>query len=168
MPSSILGFEKQKEYFQELATHRRVSHAYLFSGPERIGKKSFALELSRMLNGRHVVADPDSRLLAPRRQEGETKIYIEDIRDLHSFLYLKPVLGPNKILVIDEADRLTDEASNALLKTLEDPTPNSVFILISSQPKLLLSTIRSRCLEIRFPAQSPKVVQESMVCWMGD
>lgn len=139
-----------RKYFEGLVKNGMLAHAYLFSGPEGIGKKYFVLELFRLINGREPVGDPDFRLITPRTEDDETKIYIEDIRDLKTFLSFKAYTGPYKFVVINDADRLTPEASNSLLKVLEEPTAYSVIVLISSKPRQLLPTILSRCENVRF------------------
>ena len=144
MPETI-GFNKQREYFKNAVKNGHLSHAYLFSGPDGIGKKIFAYDLFRLVNQREPEGDPDFKLLTPRLEEEETQIYIEDIRDLKSYLSLKPYRGPYKFVVINDADRLVIEASNAILKLLEEPTQFTVIILVSSKPKLLLPTVLSRC-----------------------
>ncbi len=127
-----------------------LAHAYLFSGPDGIGKKDFARDLFLLVNNRESDNDPDFRFLAPRLDEDETKIYVEDIRDLKSYLSLKPYFGPYKFAVVNDADRLMPQAANAFLKLLEEPTPFTVIILISSKPKLLLPTVLSRCEKVSF------------------
>lgn len=141
---------KQKEYFKNVLKNGQLSHAYLFSGPEGIGKKDFAYELFRLVNDREAEGDPDFKLITPRTEDDETKIYIEDIRDLKTFLSFKVYTGPYKFVVINDADRLTLEASNSILKVLEEPTPFSVIVLTSSKPRQLLPTILSRCENVRF------------------
>lgn len=139
-----------KKYFESLVKNGMLAHAYLFSGPEGIGKKDFAYDLFRLVNNREAQNDPDFKLISPRLEDDETKIYIEDIRDLKTFLSFKAYAGPYKFVVINDADRLTPEASNSILKSLEEPTPFSVLVLVSSKPKLLLLTITSRCETVRF------------------
>ncbi len=186
MTWQTIGFPKQKKYFEGLVKDGRLAHAYLFTGPEMIGKKMFAKELYALANIRQELnaAYPDLKVIAPNVKEGETKIYphtkraqaaelprpnsarsgvgiyIEDIRDLKSFLSLKPYYGPYKFVIIDEADRLTPEASNGLLKLLEEPTPNTVLILISAHAKSLLATISSRCQHINFLPHNVEAVQD--------
>ena len=139
-----------KKYFENAVKNGMLAHAYLFSGPEGAGKKDFAFELFRMLNGREPGGDPDFQLLSPRVEEDETKIYIDDIRNIRSCLALKPYYGLYKFVVVNEADRLEAEASNAFLKMLEDPSPMTVIILISSKPKQILPTVVSRCEKVQF------------------
>lgn len=157
---NTVGYEKQKEYFENIVKNGNFSHAYLFSGPEEIGKKAFAYDIFRLINQRKPEGDPDFKLLTPRLEDDETKIYIEDIRNLKSYLSLKPYYGPYKFVIINDADRLVPEASNAMLKLLEEPTPFTVIILISSKPKLLLPTVLSRCEKVSFLPLNKKVIDK--------
>lgn len=164
----IIGFEKQKKHFSQLVANGRTAHAYLFSGPEMIGKKAFALEVYKLFNKRAPVdSDADFRFIAPPAAQAKeddadarTTIAIKDIRLLKSFMSLKPNVGPYKVVIIDDAHRMTDEASNALLKTLEEPPPHSVLLLISSQPGELPETILSRCQEVKFQPHSREAVEQ--------
>ena len=160
-----IGFTKQKKVFENLIEQDALSHAYIFQGPEQIGKKLFAQDLFVKANNRNTLdpADPDLFILAPAIEEGDTKIYIENIRDLKTFLSLKPFYGPYQFVIIDDAHRLTPEASNAFLKLLEEPTGKVVFILVTSQPQELLATISSRAQHISFLQHSDKVVAEALV-----
>ena len=161
MSWSVIGFEQQKKYAEQLLKQGELPHAFVFSGPEMIGKKLFAQDLYRLANHCETLrdTDPDFTLIAPRVQDGETKIYIDDIRRARGALSLTPVRGPYKFLVIDDADRLTVEASNALLKILEEPPPFSALILVTSQPRLLLPTIASRCEHLRFLPHAEEAVK---------
>jgi len=147
-----VGFDSNKIYFENAVKNGILSHAYLFWGPEMIGKKTFARDLYRLINGRDVIidGDPDFKVLSPNLDKDETKIYIEDARDIRSFLSFKPYQGPYKYVLIDNADRLTAEASNSILKILEEPPSFSIIVLVTSKPKYLLPTILSRCSSIRF------------------
>lgn len=156
---ATIGFDKNKSYFEKAVKNGRLGHAYLFWGPDMIGKRTFAVDLFRLINGRdNPVSDPDFKLISPNISEEETKIYIEDARGLKNFLSLKPYFGPYKFVVINDADRLTAEASNALLKVLEEPPPSSLIILITSNPKFLLSTILSRCSPVKFISQTKEQI----------
>src|SRR3989344_2533646 len=150
MSPTATSHHSNRKYFENLVKNSMLAHAYLFSGPEGTGKRDFALDLFRLVNSREPQNDPDFKLITPRVEDDETKIYIEDIRDLKTFLSFKAYTGPYKFVVINDADRLTPEASNSLLKTLEEPTPFSVIVLISSKPRQLLPTILSRCESVRF------------------
>ncbi len=159
-----IGFENQKRTFLNLIKNDSLSHAYIFQGPSQIGKKLFAQDLFTLVNSRSTFdpADPDFYMLAPRVEEGETKIYIEDIRDLKAFLSLRPFYGPYQYVIIDDAHRLTPEASNAFLKLLEEPSGKVMFMLITSQPQELLATISSRAQHISFLPHSAQVVSTAL------
>lgn len=138
---TVVGHNKNKKYFETIIKNGQLSHAYLFSGPEMIGKKMFAQDLVSLLNNRKAENNPDLKLVS---------YTIEDARNLKSFLSVKPYYGPYKVAIIDDAESLTAEASNALLKILEEPSASSIIILISSKPRSLLPTVLSRCQEIKF------------------
>lgn len=158
---SVIGFEKEKKYFIRAVKDGVLSHAYLLSGPDMIGKKKFATEVYELMNRRTWTPnDPDLLLISLNTEEGESSITVDRIRELKSFLSLKAYYGPYKCVIIDHADRLTVEASNALLKALEEPQPNVVMFLVSSQSKALLPTITSRCQEISCPPQSKEVIED--------
>src|SRR3989344_3305221 len=157
-----IGFEKQKRMFEALAVSGNLSRAYIFSGPEQIGKLTFARDLFVSLNKRRNfdANDPDWFMLAPKDTEKETKIYTEDIRGLKTFLSLTPYYGPYKMAVIDDAHRLTPEASNALLKILEEPTPSTIFVLISGQIQEILPTVISRCEKVYFLPHADEILRD--------
>ena len=153
-------FNKNKKYFINAVENGNLSHAYLFSGPEGIGKKIFAYDIFRLVNQREPESDPDFKLLTPRLEDDETKIYIEDVRDLKSYLSLKPYFGPYKFVVINDADRLVPEASNAMLKLLEEPSPFTIIVLISSKPRFILPTVLSRCEKVQFLPSEEKTIDK--------
>lgn len=152
----LIGHNKQKKYFNQVIANDVLGQAYLFSGPEMIGKKMFALELARTVLGDNFGENPDFKLIAPRTEEGESKIYIEDIRILKKFLSLKSYGGGRRMVVFDDVHCLTPEAANAFLKLLEEPPAGSLVVLISSMPGLILPTILSRCEEVRFVEANEK------------
>ena len=144
-------FYKQKKYFENLLNSSHLGHAYLFAGQDLVGKRSFAEDICAMLTGRGFENNPDLKFIRPNIEEDDYKIYIENIRDLKSFMSLKPYSSEYKLAVIENAEMLTIEAANAMLKILEEPPKNSMLILISSKPKLLPRTILSRCETVVFP-----------------
>lgn len=147
---SIVGYQKQKKYFQNVISNGLLGHAYLFTGPEMIGKKTFAFELAENILGNNISQNPDFKLIAPNIDDGESKIYIEDIRSLKKFSSFKSYNGGWRVVIFDDAHCLTSEAASAFLKILEEPPMSSLIILISSMPGLILPTILSRCEEVRF------------------
>lgn len=157
---TIIGHQQQIDRLIAAVSQHRVAHAYLLSGPAGIGKKLVALHFARQLlcetaqgcgdcSACHKVdsgSHPDLSILI---SEG-SYLKIEQIRTLQQFLLLRPLEGRYKICLIDDAEKLTVEAANALLKTLEEPQPGTILLLISSRPEQLLPTIRSRCQQLRF------------------
>lgn len=145
-------------------TRNRLPHALLFTGPPGIGKSMTARRLAmriactsthgipcgecpgcqRVIAGSH----PDLAMLGVPR--GKKEIGIEQARHLKRFVHLHAVTARRKMAIIDDADRLSLSAQNALLKTLEEPPGNALLVLISSSPGALLPTIRSRCQVIVF------------------
>ena len=144
---TTLGFEKNKQYFERLLLEENLGQAYLLTGQEMIGKKTFALDLVKLANGflGEQVNDPD--LIFLDREKG---LGIDQIRTLKHFLYLRPYSGRYRIALIDEADSMGGEAANALLKVLEEPPASSLILLITANRRSLLPTIFSRTMEIKF------------------
>lgn len=140
----FIGNQQIKNYFEKLVANDALSHAYLFYGPEGVGKKPFAFGISEAMSG-PARNNPDLKII----DKGKEEIHITDIRELKSFIHLTP-FGRYKIVIINNAHNLGRDASNALLKILEEPPGKSILFLISHLPKLLLATVASRCQPIRF------------------
>lgn len=156
-----VGFEKNKLFFEKAITHGHLNHAYLFTGQEMVGKKTFAFELARFIN--KIPNDSVSHslfYLDPQTSESGLTISIGGIREIKSFLSFSAGAGIYKLIIINDAHCLTDEAQNALLKILEEPSASSIFILISDRPSLLLPTVTSRCQEIKFQPHSQKIITD--------
>ncbi len=129
---------------KQLST-QNFSHAYLFSGPEGVGKKTLALEFTKnILQNDRLETHPDFKILD---MEGE--ITIEAARQFMDSLAYKPFIAKKKIAIINNAHNLNTQSSNALLKTLEEPSASTIIILISSG-RQLLPTIVSRCQVFNF------------------
>ncbi len=148
---STIGFEKIKKAFSRLRDQNNLGHAYLFTGQDMIGKRTFALELVKKINAMHKLPQehPDVFYISNILKE-DGKISIEQARNLKKFLALKPYFGPYKFAIIDNAHEMTHEAGHSILKVLEEPPANSVLILISSQPRQILPTVLSRCETVKF------------------
>jgi DNA polymerase-3 subunit delta' len=159
MAWKTVGFEKIKKFFEKSLREGSLNHAYIFSGQEMIGKKTFALELAG-LEGDSASINPNLLFIDTSSSESGQSIAIDEIRKIKDFLSLSSHSGGYKFVVIDDSDLMTDAAQNSLLKVLEEPSPSSVLILITSNPDSLLPTITSRCQEIRFPVHSKKLVEE--------
>lgn len=155
-----LGFEKIKVFFETAIMNNSLAHAYIFSGQEMIGKKTFALELAALLGLKNHDGMPSPNLLVidPSDSESGQSIAIDEIRKIKNFVSLSPYSGSRQLVIINDAHAMTVEAQNALLKILEEPNPASSFILVTSSPNLLLPTIGSRCQGIRFPSHPRNII----------
>lgn len=151
------GFNKIKIFFEGAVKSGYLNHAYLFTGQEMIGKRTFAGELAVYLAGAGT-ADLNNIFIGPAESDSGKTIGIEEIRGIKNLFNLSSYGGGRKVAVINDAHLMTVEAQNALLKILEEPSESSIFILISANPSQLLPTVISRCQEIRFPAHSSEIV----------
>ena len=140
----FLGNQQIKDYFEKLIKSEALNHAYLFHGPEGVGKKLLALQISESLLG-PAYQNTDLKLIDKSGEE----IHIADVRELKNFIHLTP-FGKYKIAILNNAHNLGRDASNALLKILEEPPRDSIFFLISHLPEAVLPTVASRCQKIRF------------------
>jgi len=164
----ILGNRAAHERLGALVTRNRVAHAFLFAGPAGIGKRMAALEFAKLLLGgseadvRQVDAGhhPNLRLLA--RIEDKREIVVDQMRELLRELSMKTASPQRRIVLVDEAERLNEEAQNAFLKTLEEPPHRCIIILVTASPALLLPTIVSRCQMVLFTPLAPAEMSEFM------
>ncbi|MBQ6712385.1 MAG: DNA polymerase III subunit delta' [Selenomonadales bacterium] len=159
--SSIVGQEDAVGRLRKLCKGERMPHALLFAGPESVGKYLAAKTLAAALlcesgdapcgtcrscrmveNESH----PDLVVVRPDKQN----IKIGEIRKMQKDLSLAPYMAERRVCIIDEADKMRDEAANSILKTLEEPVGDVVFILITAKRYQLLDTIRSRCMLVQF------------------
>lgn len=176
----LVGHEKVIGLLERTAEEGRPPHAYLFAGRDGVGKKPAALLFARMLNcptpnsdregtcpvcrrisqGKH----PDVYVETPER----AMIRIEKIRNLaQGFFRYAPVEGRYRIAIIDDAHLMNQAAQNALLKTLEEPPPACIIVLVTAKPYLLLSTVRSRCRKVRFGPIPPESMAGLLEVRMG-
>jgi len=170
----ILGHNQQKEYFNKILQKNRLAHAYLFYGPEAVGKFLFAKTIAKFLHcqknleslekvcgsciscrqieeGAHlevIVLDREHTLLS--KKEERSDIPIDDIREIKRRFSLASPEGKWRVVIINDAHTLSIPAANSFLRLLEEPGTNSVFFLVTSEKELLLSTIVSRAIPVRF------------------
>jgi len=158
----IIGQERAINILRSSIRRNRLTHAYLFSGPEGVGKRITALALAKALNcvehsdsacgiclSCHKINGsnhPDVKVIEPQG----LSLSIAQMRELQKEISLKPFEGRWKVYIISEAEKMTPQAANSLLKTLEEPPPHSLIILVTSQEYSLLPTIISRCQRIKF------------------
>lgn len=171
MNSKIKGNTKNRTELEKIVQSNNVLHSYLFLGKEGIGKKQIAKEFAKKIlcikNKEETCTcksctcfesnnHPDIQIL---NEESET-IKIATIRDFIKLVYEKPILSEKKIFIINDADKMTKEAQNSLLKTLEEPPEYIVIILIASNPDMLLTTIKSRCTKMVFEKLNTNEIKE--------
>lgn len=181
--TDITGHEQSISLLQASLSNRRLAHAYLFHGDAHIGKRMTAVRLAQVLNCDRPVptetpdscgqcrsclqiaaqTHPDYFVVEPDPEAATPQIKIEQIRELEQQFVYRPLVGAQKICLIDDADRMTIGAANALLKTLEEPPGHSLFILITSRLHALPITIRSRCQALRFTSPARTQVEAALI-----
>jgi len=173
----VFGHSWTVTRLQEAVSSGRVSHAYLFTGPESVGKTTVAKALAAALlchsdanrpcwscracrlveNGRH----PDLHILESEHKGANLKI--DQIRDLQHQLSLTPIEGEWQVAILRRFEEATTSAANALLKTLEEPAPHVVLIVLASEAEQLLPTIVSRCQHIQLRPLPIALVQQALI-----
>ena len=157
----LIGNEDKKAYIEECIRDNNIVHSYLFYGGDGIGKKLFAENFAKKILCLNSGKDdctckscicfdgnshPDFQLV----NEAEETIKIDEVRQMIKSIYEKPIISNSKVYIVNAFDKMTFEAQNALLKTLEEPPKFVTIILISSNENNILNTIKSRCMRIRF------------------
>ncbi len=148
--SGIVGHQREVARLETLLAGSRLAHAYLFSGDAGIGKFRVALATGAARLGvtpDRLVDDPDAFVID---DADDASLSIDRIRELIDVAARRPVRGPGRVFIVRDAERLTEEGQNALLKTLEEPPASSLTLLVCARPEGLLPTIRSRAQTIRF------------------
>lgn len=176
--SDILGHGQPRALLLRAVTARSVPQSLLFDGPDGVGKRTTALALASAINcpqpdvegdacglcssckriarGQH----PDIVHLVPNEKG---TITVEMAREIIGQASYRPFEARRRVVIIDQADQLQASAQNALLKTLEEPPPSSMFVLVTSRPDSLLETVRSRCPRVRFGRLGPADLAEVLV-----
>ncbi len=167
----LVGQEAISRTLSNAINHNRVAHAYLFTGPRGTGKTSTARILAKSLNCENGPTTEPCGICSSCRDittgnaldvieiDAASNNKVEDARDLIDRVQFAPVAGRYKVYIIDEVHMLTSQAFNTLLKTLEEPPPNLVFILATTEAHKVLDTIISRCQRFDFR----RISQDAMV-----
>ena len=159
----------QDSLWQQMAGRAQHAHAYLLHGPVGIGKRALAERLMasllcQRLNGLQACGEcksclllaagshPDNYVLEP--EEADKAIKVDQVRDLVSFVVQTAQMGGRKVVLIEPVEAMNINAANALLKSLEEPSGNTVLLLVSHQPSRLLPTVKSRCVQQACPLPS--------------
>lgn len=189
----LVGNQRAKDTLRRMLAGRRVPGALIFAGDEAIGKKLFALELAKALNCLAPVGveacdkcsscvriahfadalpdksdDPKHINWSEHRDVGIVRadkrvINVHQVRDVELETNFRPHEGKARVFILEDADKMNMQASNALLKTLEEPAPTSHLILLTARPANLLTTIRSRCQTIRFAPLTADEIEEYLL-----
>lgn len=173
----LQGHEGPETDFEAARARGRLHHAWLLTGPEGVGKATFAYRAARRLLGapadpaygvlgagpehpvsRQIIARSHPDILVIQRQDEDGKVRkvipVDEVRKLSEFFSKSPASAPHRVAIVDAADDLNTNAANALLKTLEEPPARGILLLVSHSPGRLLPTIRSRCRRLAFSALS--------------
>lgn len=171
--SEIVGHEQIKEHMQAAIRDKKPFHAYLFQGEEGVGKEALARTFAAGLQCQSESADkPCKECVSCRQMESgnqpdviwvtreKASLGVDEIREqLCNTMDIKPFSSPYKIYLVPEAEKMTEAAQNALLKTIEEPPEYGIVILMTSNISALLPTIQSRCLTMEFRPLSTAVVE---------
>jgi len=171
----VVGQEHVIRTLQNAIKHKRLSHAYLFTGTRGVGKTSIARLFSKAIRCENSTEEFNPCLVCQSCKDidhghsldfmeidGASNNSVEDVRGLIENVQYLPSRGQYKIYVIDEVHMLSNSAFNALLKTLEEPPAHTIFILATTDPHKLLGTVVSRCQRYDFKHVSTEVIQRQI------
>ena len=181
----IAGNDRIKHILRTALRRHRLPNSLLFSGPSGVGKTATAVNVAKALNCRtleddacdacascwaigEAAKDPEREGLAPdvmfiSIEENKKKIAIEQIRLLKQMAYLRPMSARVRVFIVRGADAMSDDASNSILKVLEEPPSASTLILVTEKPHLILPTIRSRCRTLDFSLVAREEIAKALV-----
>ena len=176
---NLIGHDDARLAWRKALGSHKMHHAWLLAGKSGLGKAQFALAAARELVGVDGVGQDNSQhpdiltlARAPKDKKEADKqaagkpyetarnIKVDQIRAMQQRLNTRPTLGDRRAIIIEPADDMERGASNALLKSLEEPPQGTFFLLVSHSPAKLLPTIRSRCRMVRFPSLSDAQMQQ--------
>jgi len=171
----VLGNSRTKKILKKSLQRDRIPNSLLFFGPEGVGKRDTALVLAKAMNCLKSKDDacevcascraiekgnfPDVMVISPEKNV----LKIEQMRAMKQTAYLKPMVGLKRIFIIDQAEKMNEEAANSVLKILEEPPAFTHIILITHNPYLILPTIKSRCQDLSFSQISKQDIKKVLV-----
>jgi len=182
----LIGNERIKKLLQRAVAEDRVGQSLLMAGPRGVGKYQFAIALAQALNCEHVKdgaacgncvpclriergEHADVRTILRESKDPSFKkepksqfIKIEQTRSMNEQAQFRPYEGRRRVFILDDAEWLLQGAANSLLKTLEEPPPTTLVILVTSKPYVLLDTIRSRCQMLNFAPLNASEIEEHL------
>ncbi|MDO8489921.1 MAG: AAA family ATPase [bacterium] len=155
--NTFIGNSALSSYLAKLTTSALSHHAFLFVGPDHIGKSHVAKAWIQQLG------KPECIFLDSTKEDGlRGLISVDDVRDCIDQLSRTTLSGAHRVIVIDRGDELSESASNALLKSLEEPPANTLFIILTTDTANVLPTILSRCFVVRFPLVPNSIITHSL------
>lgn len=178
--NNLIGHDTTVAYLKKIIAEDKFPHAVIFSGAEGVGKRLAAeicaaallcenpnagepcgtCESCRLVTAR---SHPDFYIVEAEATKTARNIKIGQIRDMQSKASLKPLNSARRVVIIDGAELMNNAAANCLLKTIEEPPGQTIFILLTANRSSLLMTIRSRCRAIQFDKLTPAQIQEALI-----
>ena len=179
--NDILGHEQIKEHFRNAVQTGKISHAYILSGEAGMGRKSLANAVALELLCEKGLPDPCMACHACKQvlsgnhpdliyvtHEKPASIGVDDIREqINDTIMVRPYSSYYKVYIVDEAEKMTVQAQNALLKTIEEPPSYAVILLLTTNQDAFLPTILSRCVQLKLKPLRDEVVREYLVQSLG-
>lgn len=168
--SNIMGHKRLVEGLRRALGTARLAHAYLFVGPQGVGKTTTALEFAKALQCSSSKDDSCDQCLSCRKvgerlhpdviwvEPQGRQILVEQVREVQRRLMYKPLEGARRVVILKDAQELNLQAANALLKILEEPPGDTVMLLLADSESSLLPTVVSRCQKLRFAPLETQVV----------
>lgn len=173
----IIGNEQIKKHLCDAIAQNKVSHGYILSGEDGLGKLTFAKTFAQMLQCESEGDRPCGSCHSCKQFESgnhpdiiyvsheKNVIGVDDVREqINKDIIIKPYSSPYKIYIVDEAEKMSVQAQNALLKTIEEPPAYAIIMLLSTDGEKLLPTIRSRCITLKVRP----VTDEEMMCYLKE
>ena len=179
--TDIVGQEQLKEHLQNAIAMNKVSHAYIINGERNAGKEFIARVFAMALQCEKKEAEPCGECHSCKQalsnnqpdiiyisHEKPNTIGVEDIRaQINNDIVIKPYSSPRKIYIVNEGEKMTPQAQNALLKTLEEPPEYAVIVILTTNVEALLPTVLSRCVVLNMKPVSDALVKKYLMEQLG-